>query len=184
MPSRALTGGRAAIEVVPLTVRDKVIVSFLGLFLVVSVLEAYWVVFHNEMEHRTDIFARLLSIYWPADSTYRIPGYGPEKAFTLSLESMNTFVFQWFNVALIYAIVKRRPWRHALQVVLATCIGYGTVLYYYVAHLSGYAVFERRTVGVFLLFYLVNAPWLLGPAYMVVDSCRAVTRAFRTASGT
>lgn len=140
-------GTRAAPDEVPLSTCDKLIVSFLGLFLVVSVLEAYWLVFHDQMEQRTDVFAGLLSIYWPADRTYRIAGYGPEKAFTLSRESMNTLVFQWFNVALIYAIAKRRPWRHALQVVLATCVGYGTVLYYSVAHLSGYAVFERRTAG-------------------------------------
>jgi hypothetical protein len=79
---------------------------------------------------------------------------------------------------------RRRHRAHRVAVRLATCVGYGTILYYSVAHLSGYALFERRTVGVFLLFYLVNAPWLLGSAYMVADSCRAVTRAFRTASGT
>ena len=178
-----VTGARAETDRATLPLRDKMIIAFLGLFLLVSILEAYWLIYHNQMEQRTDLLARLLSIYWPADKTYRIAGYGPDKAFTLSVESVNTVISQWFNIALIYAIVKRKPWRHALQVVLATYTGYGTFLYYYVAHLSGYAVFERRTVGVFLMFYLINAPWLLGCAYMVYDSCRAMTQAFRATQG-
>jgi hypothetical protein len=163
----------------PLPLKDKLIIGFLVLFLLVAIIEAYWLLHHNVMEQQTDLIARLLAVYWPADRTYRIPGYGVDKAFTLSLESVNTVISQWLNIALIYAIVKRRPWRHPLQIVLGTYTGYGTVLYYYVAHLSGYVGFERHTLGVFLLFYLINAPWLLGCAYMVYDSCRAITRAFR-----
>jgi hypothetical protein len=162
-----------------LSTSDKAILAFLGLFLLVSVLEAYWIINHNEMEQHSDILKRLLAIYWPADRTYRIPGYGNDKAFTLALERVNTVISQFLNVALMWAIVKARPWRHALQVVLGTYTGYGTFLYYYVAHVTGYNNFESHTLGVYLMFYLINAPWFVGCAYMVYDSCRAITAAFR-----
>jgi hypothetical protein len=156
---------------------DKAILGFLVLFFVVSFLEGYWLLHHNEMESRTDFAARLLKIYWPMDYTFRIPGYGMEKAVTLSVESINTCVSQWFNLLLIWAIVKRKAWRHPLQMILATYTAYGTVLYYYVAHLSGYKVMAEKTPMNLFLFYLINAPWLIFCIYMVYDSVRACTRA-------
>jgi cholestenol delta-isomerase len=159
--------------------RDRAIIGFLVLFLLTSVLEAYWLLHHNEMEQRHDFLARLLAIYWPMDHTYRIPGYGADKAFTLALERVNTLVSQWLNLFLIFAIVKRKPWRHPLQVVLSTYTAYGTFLYFYVAHITGYRIFSNHESSTYLLFYLINAPWLAFCGYMVCDSCVAITRAFR-----
>jgi hypothetical protein len=67
--------------------KDKVIIGLIVAFTAVALtLELYWLVFNQVMESRTDVFARALALYWPADYTYRIPGYPIEKAFTLSLE--------------------------------------------------------------------------------------------------
>jgi EXPERA (EXPanded EBP superfamily) len=112
----------------------------------------------------------------------RAAGYSVEKSFTLALESFNTVVSQWFNAWLIYAIVKRRYYRHVLQATLATYTTYGTFLYYYVAHLSGYAVMETHGVYPYLMFYLCNAPWLLGYGWMAFDSIREIARHYARAT--
>jgi hypothetical protein len=168
-----------AVLMPPLATKDRITIGLLVFFMLVALtLEAYWLIFHNVMESRTDLFARALRLYWPADQTYRVPGYSVSKSFTLALESINTIVSQWLNAWLIFAIVRRRYYRHALQLTLATYTGYGTLLYLYVAHLSGYAVFEYRGTYPFVLFYLANAPWLLGYGWMAYESIRAIARRF------
>lgn len=159
-----------------LPARDRVTIGLLGFYLLVAVtLEAYWLLHHNEMEGRSDVFARLLQLYWPADRTYHLPGYGVDKAFTLAVESVNTVFTQWLQLWLIWTIVKRRHYRHILQLTVATYTFYGTFLYYYVAHLSSYAVFEERSTYAFLMFYGANAPWLLGYAWLMYDAIRALS---------
>jgi hypothetical protein len=59
---------------------------------------------------------------------------------------------------------------------------YGTVLYYYVAHLSGYAVFAYKGVYTYALFYASNAPWFLGCGWMMLDATRHILQRFKTAA--
>jgi hypothetical protein len=166
-----------------LPAKDKVIVGLIVAFTAVALtLELYWLVFNQEMESRTDLFARALAIYWPADYTYRIPGYPIEKAFTLSLEGVNTLLTPIASVVLIWAILARKPYRYPLQLVIATYTVYGTFLYYSVAHVSGYAVFEYKSAYTYLLFYLVNMPWFVGYAWIGWDAYREIVRGQRTRS--
>jgi hypothetical protein len=154
-----------------LEAKDKATIALLGLFILVAwTLELYWLIHHNNMEGRQDLLARLLQIYWPADRTYRIAGYGADKAFTLALESVNTLATQWLQVWLIYAIVKGKTYRHVLQLTVATYTWYGTFLYFYVAHLSGYAVVEHRGLYPLALFYGINAPWFIAYAWFMYES--------------
>jgi hypothetical protein len=162
-----------------LPTKDKVIIGFLGFFILIGcTLELYWLMFNNHMLERNDILKTMLSWYWICDRTYRDPGMDNAKAFTFAVESLNT-ACKVLDAALIYAIVKRKPWRHGLQCILATCFGYGTVLYYYVAHLTDYNVFTERTPAAFAMFVFANIPWLNGYGYMAFDSARAMTRAAR-----
>ena len=164
----------------PLPSRDKLIIGLIAFFTMVALtLEAYWLIFNQVMESRTDLFASTLAIYWPADHTYRIPGYSIEKAFTLSIEGVNTLLTPILSTALIWAILKRKRYRYALQLVIATYTTYGTFLYYCVAHLSGYAVFAEKSIGNYLLFYLANLPWLASYAWMAWDAYRAIVRGER-----
>lgn len=168
----------------PLPARDRLTVGFLLFFMAIALtLEAYWLLFHNAMQGdgRADLFARLIRLYWPADRTYRMPGYSVEKSFTLALESVNVFVSQVLNAWLIFAILRRRSYRHVLQLTLSTYTAYGTLLYFLVAHLSGYAVVTRRGPYPLVLFYAANAPWLLVYGWMASESMRAILRRFRSA---
>jgi hypothetical protein len=163
-----------------LATKDKAIVGLIVFFTTVALtLELYWLIFHQEMESRTDLLARVFMIYWPNDYTYRIPGYPIEKAFTLSLERVNTCLTPILSALLIWAIFKRKRYRYPLQFLIATYSTYGTFLYYYVAHISGYAVFAEKTVGTYLMFYLINLPWLAGYAWMAWDAYRAIVRGER-----
>jgi hypothetical protein len=165
-----------------LPARDKFIIGFLVFCMLVAPLELYWIIFRAEVAGRTDVMARLLSIYWPADRTYRDGILDNAQAFTLSLESVNACFSQFLNVALVWAILKRKQWRHSLQLTLSTYTFYGTFLYFYVAHLSGYTVMAQHTTGNFLLFYITNLPWFFGYAYMMYDSIVAINKRFRGAA--
>src|SRR5947209_12442706 len=120
-----------------LSAKDKLTICLILFFSGVALtLELYWLTFHEDIENRTDIFARTLSLYWSADRTYRIPGYSPQKAFTLAVEGAYTLVTPWLSALLVWAILKAKPYRYPLQLVIATYASYGTVLYYLVAHIS------------------------------------------------
>ena len=163
-----------------ISAKDKVIVCLVVLFTAIAMtLEFYWIVHNQEMENRTDILARAIMLFWPADRTFRLPGYSVEKAFTLAIEMGNTLITPWLSAFLIWAVLKRRPYRYALQLVIATYTCYGTLLYYSVAHISGYVIFERKSVGIFLLFYFVNFPWLAAYGWMGWDAYRAIVRGQR-----
>jgi hypothetical protein len=165
---------------VGLSVKDKVTIGLIGFFILVAwTLEAYWLLHNNDMEAHNDIFQKGLALYWPADRTYRVPGHDTAKSFTLALESVNVCVTQLLSIWLLFAIVRRRHYRHVLQLVLATYTWYGTFLYYYVAQISGFAIFEYRGTYPFVMFYVCNAPWFIGYAWMAYESVRAISARLR-----
>ena len=162
---------------VQLRVEDKVVICLIVFFTAVALtLELYWLTFNQAMENRTDWLARALALYWPADSTYRVPGRSVAKSFTLALEGVNTFITPCLSFVLVWGILKRRPFRHALQLTISTYTLYSVLLYYLVAHISGYAVFENKDAATFLLFYLLNAPWFVGYAWMGWNAFQALAR--------
>jgi len=166
-----------------LPAKDKVIIGLIVAFTAVALtLELYWVIFNQEMESRSDLFARALAIYWPADYTYRVPGYPIEKAFTLSLERVNSLLTPILSALLIWAILTRKRYRYPLQLTIATYTCYGTFLYFSVAHISGYAVFEYESAYTYLMFYLTNLPWLVGYGWIGWDAYREIVRGQRTRS--
>src|SRR5262249_16180656 len=87
----------------------------LAFTLVALTLELYWLTFNQELETRTDLLVRLLAIYWPADYTFRIPGYSIEKSFTLSFEAVNVLLTPILSALLIRAILARKAYRYPLQ---------------------------------------------------------------------
>jgi EXPERA (EXPanded EBP superfamily) len=171
-PSKPTVPARAV-----LPTKDKVIIGLLlGFTAVALTLELYWLVFNQEMERRTDLLARVLAIYWPADYTFRVSGYPIEKAFTLSFEAVNVLLTPILSGLLIRAILTHKPYRYPLQLTIATYTFYGTYLYFSVAHISDYAVFEYKSPYTYLMFYLVNLPWLIGYAWIGWDAYRAIVR--------
>jgi hypothetical protein len=166
-----------------LSTKDRVTVGLLIFFMLIAwTLEAYWLIHNNDMDAHNDLFQKALALYWPADRTYHVPGRDTAKSFTLALESVNVCVTQLLQVWLIFAIARKRHYRHVLQLVLATYTWYGTFLYYYVAQISGFAIFEYHGTYPFVMFYACNAPWFIGYAWMAWDSMRAISAGMRAAA--
>jgi hypothetical protein len=162
-------------DVARLCTRDKVVIGLILAYTSIALsLELYWLIFNQVMETRTDLFAQILSLYWPADYGWRIPGNAPQKAVSLALETVNVFITPWLSLGLIWAIVKRRPYRFPLQLVIGTYTSYGTLVYFLIAHFSDYAGFDVKGVYEFALFHLANSPWLVGYGWFAWDAFRNI----------
>jgi hypothetical protein len=160
--------------------KDWVILAMLGFFLLAAcTLELYWVLHAHQLveRSRTDLLAYWFSFYGDADSAY----YAHVTPFSLGLETLNVFVTQWLNLWLMYAILKRKPYRYALQLTLGSYLSYSVILYFWTAHLSGYAAMKERTFYLFFLFIAPNLPWLLGYLYLAYDAFRTISRRFAEA---
>ena len=73
--------------------RDKIVICLIVFFTAVALtFELYWLIFNQAMENRSDLLARAFALYWPADSTYRVPGLSVAKSFNLAVEGVNTFI--------------------------------------------------------------------------------------------
>ncbi len=170
-PDRAATG---------LPSSDKVILGLLSFFTMFNLtVDFYWLLYSRELAARanTDWLAYLYSLYAPADRAY----FDQVTPFSRGLEGINVFFTTILNVLLMRAILKRKSYRHGLQMALGSYLSYSVVLYYVVAHLSGYAGMPEKNLPAFLLFYGTCLPWLLGHLYMVYDSWFAIHRGFLTA---
>jgi hypothetical protein len=164
--------------VTPLPARDRVIIALLGFFIVVAVvLELPWLLYSGDLPAwaaRSPAGA-LFRIYGDADRAY----YDAVTPLSLCLEGINVFFTQALNAWLIFAIVRRRAYRHALQLTVASYLSYSVILYFLHMQVGGFAEMRYRALSTYLLFYGVNAPWLLAHLYMLYDSVAAVTQRFR-----
>jgi hypothetical protein len=172
-----LESGAAPPTAARLPAGDRVVLGILGFFAVVAFsCELFWLVHARELPQLapTRAMARLFRVYGDADRSY----YDAVTPLSLALEGLNVCFTQALGVWLMLAIVRRRDYRHALQLALGAYLAYSVVLYFLRAHLSGYAEMRYRSGATFLLFYGVNLPWLVGPLYLICDSVRAIRRRF------
>ncbi len=120
----------------------------------------------------TDWLAWLWSIYAEADRFWIVTPW------SWAQEAVNVYVTTAVNLWLVWAIVKARPYRHALQLTVGAYLTYSVVLYFLAAHVSGYGGMRERRVANFALFYGSSLPWLLGYLYMGWDSFAAIAARF------
>jgi len=161
-----------------LPTRDKVIIGMLGFFILMAfTIELYWLRHADTLvaDAETQTVAHWFSYYGATDAMY----FDRVSAFSKSLEGINICFTQLLNALLIYAIVKRRPYRHPLQLIIGAYLSYSVILYFTEAHVSGYSNMRAHTLGAFALYYGANLPWLLGHLYMIWDSFVATSRRFR-----
>ncbi len=159
------------------TVSDWSIIGMLGFCILIGwSLELYWCVNRANIVQlaETNWIANLFRIYGEADSSY----FQVQSPLSLGLETLNVFVTQFLNVWLIFAIVKQKAYRHALQLTIASYLTYSVVFYFWTEHLNGWG--HMRVVSPWLMFLYIapNLPWLVFHMYMIWDSCRAITRKF------
>jgi len=161
----------------PLSRSDKFILALLAFFTIFNLtMDLYWVLYARELVARahTDFIAYLYSLYGPADRAY----FDQPTPFSLSLEGINVFFTTWLNGWLAWAILRRKAYRHGLQLALGSYLSYSVILYFLAAHLSGYAGMPEKKLAAFVLFYGASLPWLLAHLYMVCHSWTAIVRRF------
>jgi hypothetical protein len=147
---------------------------------VAGTLELWWLAHDSAqlvaMRH-TNLLARAFDCYGACDTAY----FESRTPFAFSLELLNVGFTQILNVAIIWAILRRAPWRYPLQLAVGAYVSYSVVLYFMVAHVSGYELMRVRSPASFALLYGVNAPWLLGHLYLAWDAASAIRRRFAAA---
>ena len=162
-----------------LTARDAVAIGLLASFVVTAyTMELYWLVYWRELPQRTDVMALLYRAYGHADLGY----YGGVTSFEVGLESFHVAISQPLHLALIYAIVRGRPYRYPLQLALAAYVCYSTVLFLTAKYMSGYAQMPVHDFGSQLMLHLANMPWILGNLYLAIDAGVAITGRCRAVS--
>lgn len=62
-------------------------------------------------------------------------------------------------------------------------LAYSVVLYFWLAHVSGYANMPEKSAWAYFIFYAPNLPWLLAHLYMGQVSFAAIARRFRDGTG-
>jgi hypothetical protein len=161
---------------------DNAALCLLVFFIVLAfTFELYFVIFHGTIKYRTDVFARLYSVYGRGDQAY-YGGASPH--LPLALEFINIIITQPVNVVLIFAILRRRWYRHLLQLVMSSYLAYSVVLYFTVGLVSHNETMPRHTAAAYAIYYLPNLPWLLGPLYLGACSVREIALRMRAGPAT
>lgn len=78
--------------------------------------------------------------YAKADSRY-----ASRDSFTISMEFVTAFLEGPSCFVVVYSLLKRKPWRHILQVVVATCQVYGDILYFATSWYEGKGLLMSST---------------------------------------
>ena len=161
-----------------LETRDRAIVAMLAVFTVFNLtFDLALVVNAGHLGERRggDWASALWAIYAGADRLWIVAPWSRAQ------EAINVFWTSALNVWLIWAIVARRAYRHALQLALGSYLSYSVILYWLAGHLSGYEGMRSLTASNFALFYGTALPWLVGHLYLTYDSAVAITRRFTSA---
>lgn len=163
----------------PLPHIDRVTLGLIGFFVVMAfTIELYFILHYRDVHLQSHFFARAYGIYSAGDAAY----YGRGDIYVpLALETLNVFFTQILNFVLIWGIVKRRAWRHPLQLLVSSYLTYSVVFYFWVNHVSGYINMPEKTPWAFFIFYAPNLPWLLGHAWLAWISFGVMTRRLASA---
>jgi cholestenol Delta-isomerase len=160
---------------------DLAAVCLLGFFILASLsIELYYVLNVHTLPERTDLFAKAYALYGKADRAY--DGYG-DVSVPLALETINVFVTQILNLILVWAIVRRKAFRHPLQLTVSAYVTYSVVFYLWLQQVSHYQAMPHRTVAAYLILVLANLPWLAGYLYLGYQSFLAIFRRFSAVDG-
>jgi phenylpropionate dioxygenase-like ring-hydroxylating dioxygenase large terminal subunit len=135
-------------------------------------IDLYWLGNHSRLPQLAEghWMARIYRAYSTADHAY----YDRVGKLEVGLEALNVFVTPLCYAVLLFGLVRRRPWRYALQLAVGSWVAYSVVLDFWIAIVGGYPGMEVRTFANYFKFYASNAPWLLGHLYLAFDAVRAI----------
>ena len=165
-------------DVATVASRDRVILALVCFFILTAwTLDLYWFIYRDQLveRSRTDWIARAYANFSDADRGY----YDRVTKVEVALEAINISITQALNLWLIFAILRNRPYRYALQLAIGSYVAYSVILDYFVAHLGGYPAMRYHSTYTLLMFYGASSPWVLGHLYLVYDAIVAINHRFR-----
>eukprot|EP00850_Spirogloea_muscicola_P018326 SM000167S02939 [mRNA] locus=s167:33589:34155:+ [translate_table: standard] len=84
------------------------------------------------------------------------------------METVTAFLEGPASLLAVYAILKRKPYRHTLQIIVSMGQLYGDVLYFATSYLEGFVHSDPRTVYFWGYFVAVNAIWIVVPLCIII----------------
>ena len=132
------------------------------------------------MSSRNDFFGQLWKEYALSDSRYIT-----QDSFVVCMESITAYLWGPLSFLCAYLIFTNHPLRHQLQTIISLGQLYGLILYYatYAFEELVHGVVLGRPEWIYYYFYYVmcNAFWLFIPTWLIYESTRETSRAFRIA---
>ncbi|KAH8164664.1 hypothetical protein CIB48_g3594 [Xylaria polymorpha] len=139
---------------------------------------SYFVLNHETVASSQSLLAQLWKEYALSDSRYLTSDF-----FMLSVESITVFFWGPLCLANAIATARNSPSRHALRIIACVAHLYGVALYYATSQCEFYFTGRSHSRPEFIYFWVYyvgfNLPWAIVPAFLLVDSAKAVTRAMR-----
>lgn len=156
---------------------DRFTIAMVAVFMVSAfTTELYFLVHHDDIRQRTDLLAQVHEFYGKGDESYYGRGYVP---LPLAFTAINIFITQPLNALLILAIVRRRKYRHPLQLAVSAYMSSLVILYLLVAHISDHQGVSDKTWSGYFIIYAMQLPWLAGYVFLVCWSFVAIVRVFK-----
>ncbi|KAJ2392305.1 hypothetical protein GGI23_005246 [Coemansia sp. RSA 2559] len=156
----------------PLSGKDKLITVWMlvcaGIHIV---LEGYFSFNHSTLAGKETIMGDLWREYAHADSRYLT-----SDPFTVIMEAITAIFDGSFAVVAAYGILTDSPVRHPAQLITSLAQLYGNVLYLTTNYMEGFRYTNPNPVYFYGYFVLLNAPWIVIPVLLIVDSWKSICR--------
>mmetsp|Transcript_6061 Transcript_6061/g.10434 ORF Transcript_6061/g.10434 Transcript_6061/m.10434 type:complete len:174 (+) Transcript_6061:123-644(+) len=139
-----------------------------------------WMSFHSSVASypRTDILVGAWREYGRVDKRWL-----NSDPTVVSVELITFVLDGILCLALMYAIAKRRPWRHPAQIILCVCELYGGYMTWVPEWLMGSPnLVTDDKFRAYLYLWFLNAVWVVIPGILLFQSCSVLTKAMSKAS--
>ena len=143
------------------------------------VLEGYFVVGASWIPHCSSLLSQIWKEYAKSDSRYMV-----KDSTVWGIEMITAFLEGPACFWTVYALLRSKPYRHVLQLLISVGQLYGVVLYYLTAIMDGDIYSDSRAYYYWGYFVLMNLPWVVVPSILIVSSVRAIVAAFESAAST
>ncbi|XP_077996993.1 3-beta-hydroxysteroid-Delta(8),Delta(7)-isomerase-like [Glandiceps talaboti] len=143
-------------------------------------LEGYFSVFHDVLAGDQNVMSQLWKEYGKGDSRYII-----SDNFTVCMETITAFVEGPGCFLVVYATLKRKPYRYIVQMLVSTGQCYGCILYFVTEYRDGF-IHSEMWHPLYFWFYFVflNFFWILVPFIMIIQAASNLTNAQAKYDGT
>eukprot|EP00850_Spirogloea_muscicola_P019123 SM000184S03756 [mRNA] locus=s184:35514:38303:+ [translate_table: standard] len=120
---------------------------------------------------------------WPVGKEYSKADsrYVTRDSFVVAMETVTAFLEGPASLLAVYAIVKRKPYRYTLQIIVSMGQLYGDVLYFATCYLEGFVHSDPQPVYFWGYFVAINAIWIVVPLCIILRCWRSISKVIAAA---